>query len=72
MSRELTDKEQQELKKLHAIIDQAVADGVLTAAERHQITATMREDGKITFEELEMIRTLVCDKVAAGELDVEC
>jgi NAD-reducing hydrogenase large subunit len=49
----------------------AIADGVLTKAERDNITAIMRGDGKVTFEELEMIRVLVSDKVATGDLDVE-
>jgi uncharacterized protein YqhQ len=71
MARELTIEEQQELAKLKDAIEQAIADGVLTKAERDNITAIMRGDGKVTFEELEMIRVLVSDKVATGDLDVE-
>lgn len=70
MDRELTTEELQELNKLQATIDQAIADGVLTPAERDAITGTMTADGKVTFEELEMVRQL-CEKVAAGELKSE-
>jgi uncharacterized membrane protein YebE (DUF533 family) len=70
MTRELTTEELQELHKLQATIDQAIADGVLTKAERDAITGTMTADGKVTFEELEMVRQL-CEKVAAGELKSE-
>ena len=68
MSEELTPAEQQELENLNAVIQKAVADGVLTEAERNEITAAMKADGQITFEELEMVRQLVSDKVSSGEL----
>lgn len=71
MARELTPEEQQELEKLKSVIQKAIADGVLTEAERDKITATMTADGKVTFEELEMVRQLVCDKVASGELKAD-
>ncbi|MBD1919241.1 MULTISPECIES: hypothetical protein [Cyanophyceae] len=70
-SEELSAEEQQELDTLRQIIEQAIADGVLTQAERDAITATMRADGKVTFEELELVRRVVNDKVAAGELKLE-
>lgn len=71
MASELSAEEQQELDTLRQIIEQAIADGVLTQAERDTITATMRADGQVTFEELELVRQLVSDKVAAGELTLE-
>jgi uncharacterized membrane protein YebE (DUF533 family) len=71
MASELSAEEQQELDTLRQIIEQAIADGVLTQAERDTITATMRADGQVTFEELELVRQLVNDKVAAGELTPE-
>ena len=71
MARELNPGEQQELDNLRQIIEQAIADGVLTQAERNAITAAMRADGKVTFEELALVRQLVSDKVAAGELKLE-
>lgn len=72
MARELTAEEQQELDNLRHTIEQAIADGVLTPEERQQITAAMRADGKVTYEELELVRQLVCDRVATGELKAEC
>jgi len=71
MTRALSAEEQQELAKLQAVIQQATADGKLTQAERQQITATMRADGKVTYEELALIRQLISDKVAAGELTLD-
>lgn len=71
MARELNPAEQQELDNLRQVIEQAIADGVLTQAERDAITAAMKADGKVTFEELALVRQLVNDKVAAGELKLE-
>lgn len=71
MARELSTEEQQELENLRQTIEQAIADGMLTQAERDAITVTMRADGKVTYEELELVRQLVRDKVAAGELKPE-
>ncbi|MGB3203220.1 MAG: hypothetical protein WBA99_20105 [Nodosilinea sp.] len=71
MAKELSAEEQQELDALRQTIEQAIEDGVLTQAERDAITATMRADGKVTYEELELVRQLVSNKVAAGELKTE-
>jgi uncharacterized protein YqhQ len=72
MEPELTAEEQQELANLRKVIEKAVADGVLTEAERFQITAAMQADGQITYEELELVRQLVCNKVALGDLQADC
>lgn len=72
MARALTPEEQQELENLKQVVEKAISDGVLTQEERNEITAAMKADGKVTFEELEMVRQLVCDKVASGELKAEC
>jgi uncharacterized membrane protein YebE (DUF533 family) len=71
MANELSAEEQQELDNLRQIVERAIADGVLTQDERDAITAAMRADGKVTFEELDLVRKLVSDKVAAGELKTE-
>lgn len=71
MAQELSAEDQQELATLRQTIEKAIADGVLTQAERDAITAAMRADGKVTFEELALVRQLVSDKVAAGELKTE-
>ena len=71
MAHPLSPEEQQELDSLRQTIEQAIADGLLTQAERDAITAAMRADGKVTFEELALVRQLVSDKVASGDLKVE-
>ena len=69
--RELTAEEQQELEKLRKIIQQASSDGVITKAERDRIATAMRSDGKVTYEELDLVRTLIHEKVASGELALD-
>jgi uncharacterized membrane protein YebE (DUF533 family) len=71
MANELSAEEQQELDNLRQIVERAIADGVLTQDERDAITAAMRADGKVTYEELALVRQMVSDKVAAGELKTE-
>ncbi|WP_035991257.1 hypothetical protein [Leptolyngbya sp. KIOST-1] len=71
MAKELSAEEQRELESLRQTIEQAIADGVLTQSERDAITAAMKADGKVTYEELEMVRQLVSEKVASGELQLE-
>lgn len=68
---ELTVEEQQELEKLRVIIAKVSADGIITKGERDRISATMRADGKATPEELELVRTLINQKVRAGELKLD-
>jgi hypothetical protein len=72
MARELTPEEQQELKTLQQVVEKAIADGVLTEARCHNITATMTVAGNVTFETLELGRQLVCDQVNSGGLQAEC
>ncbi|BAU65693.1 hypothetical protein STA3757_30820 [Stanieria sp. NIES-3757] len=69
--RELTPEEKQELEKLRAMIESATADGVLTKYERDRISAAMRADGKVTVEELELVRTLMQEKAATGEIKLD-
>lgn len=68
---ELTPEEQQELEKLRTIIDKASADGIITLGERERIATVIRADGKILREELELVRTLINEKVAKGELTLD-
>ncbi len=64
-------EELQDLEKLRAIIERAVADGKLTKSEMDTIKAAMAADKKITFEELELCRTLIWEKIQNGELAYE-
>lgn len=68
---ELTAEEQQELEKLRKVIEQASADGVITKNERERISMAMRTDGKVTCAELDLIRALIHEKVAKGELALD-
>ncbi|MCU0537414.1 MAG: hypothetical protein MUD14_26295 [Hydrococcus sp. Prado102] len=69
--RELTPEEQQELEKFKVIIQGAIADGILTRYERDRIAYIMRADGKITYEKFELLRTLMHEKIASGELRLD-
>lgn len=68
---ELTAEEQQELEKLRKVIEQASADGIITQGERDRIASAMRSDGKVTYAELTLVRTLIQEKVAQGELALD-
>jgi uncharacterized membrane protein YebE (DUF533 family) len=68
---DLTPEEQAELDKLRAVIETAIADGIITKGERDRISQAMRADGKVTREELALVRTLVTEKVNKGELTLD-
>ena len=63
--------EVQDLEKLQALIERAIADGKLTKDEMESIQAAMRADGKISFEELELCRQLIWEKIQSGELEYD-
>lgn len=67
--KEPTLQELQELEKLKKIIDRITADGKLMGTEFELIKAVMRADKKVTYEELELVRTLIYDKIDNGELE---
>jgi hypothetical protein len=72
-AKELTPEEKQELAKLKAMIERAVADAVLTAQETEDLrNVTRRHTEKMSqellYEELELYRILVTEKVTKGEL----
>jgi uncharacterized membrane protein YebE (DUF533 family) len=68
---ELTPEEKQELEKLRIIVEKATEDGIITQGERERIATAMRADGKILREELELVRTLIGEKVSQGELTID-
>jgi hypothetical protein len=70
-ARELTPEEKQELAKLHARIEQATADGKLTNDELQTIKQAIIADKKVTVQELALVRTLIIEKIARGELEQE-
>lgn len=65
----LSMQELQDLEKLQALIQRAIADGVVTGDEMTAIKAQMNADGKVLFEELELCQQLIWDKVQKGEID---
>ena len=66
--REPTPEELEELKKLKAIIEGAISDGKLTGSEFDRIKAAIRADSKVSYEEIQLVRELIYDKIESGEL----
>ncbi len=64
-------EELKDLEKLKRMIEQAIADNVLTRDERDTIAAAMYSDRKVTPQELELMRILIQEKVASGELTLD-
>ena len=67
--KEPTPEELQELEKLKTMIEGAIEDGKLTGAEFDSIRDAMRADKKVTWEELQLVRKLIDDKIESGELE---
>ena len=65
---EPTPEELKELEKLKVIIEKAIEDGKLTEPEFDRIKAAISADNKVSVEELELVRTLIYDKIESGEL----
>ncbi len=65
---DLTPEELQHLAKLREVAEQAIADGVLSLSEREQITRLMAADYKVTPQELEILRTVIMQRVETGEV----
>lgn len=58
------------LDKLKAIIERATADGKLTEAEMEIVKAAIREDGRVSPQELELVQELIYNKLQSGELSM--
>ncbi|WOD37031.1 hypothetical protein [Nodosilinea sp. E11] len=67
----LSPEEQQNLNRLKSIIEKSVADGVLTTHELEQIATVMGENHHITPQELQLVHTLIREKINRGELVVD-
>ena len=63
--------ELQDLEKLRVLIERAIADGKVSKQEMECIKVAMNADGKVTFEELELCRTLIWEKIHQGELEYD-
>ncbi|URR35328.1 hypothetical protein NBE99_11900 [Thermosynechococcus sp. HN-54] len=64
----LSEADKAELAQLKRLLERAIADGILTADEMAQIKQQIRADGKVTYEELELYRQLVEEKIYQGLL----
>ncbi|MDM7327125.1 MAG: hypothetical protein P3X23_008445 [Thermosynechococcus sp. Uc] len=64
----LSEADKAELAQLKQLLERAIADGVLTADEMAQIKRQMSADGKVTYEELELYRQFVEEKIRKGLL----
>ncbi|MBW4692054.1 MAG: TerB family tellurite resistance protein [Lyngbya sp. HA4199-MV5] len=56
------------LEKLRSVIERAIADGKVTAQEMQAIKTIIWSNGKVSPEELDLVRELIHEKVASGEL----
>jgi uncharacterized membrane protein YebE (DUF533 family) len=65
----LSPEELQDLEKLRTMLEQAIADGYVTADEMSAIKAQMSADGKVLFEELDLCQKLVWEKIQMGEIE---
>ncbi len=66
---DLTPEMTAELARLQTIIEQAIADGHISADEMARIKQHIAADGQVTFQELELYRQLVLEKIASGEVE---
>lgn len=64
----LSPEELQDLDQLRSMIEQAIKDGSVTMNEINAINARVDADGKVTFEEIELIQKLVWDKIQKGDI----
>ncbi|MDX2232147.1 MAG: hypothetical protein NW220_21105 [Leptolyngbyaceae cyanobacterium bins.349] len=67
----LTPDDEKHLESLKALIEKSAADGVLTGAEVALIRDAIAANKKLLPEELLMVKTLIRDKVASGQLEVD-
>ncbi len=58
-----------EIGEIQTLMDRILADGQLTQAEQDELMAAIREDGRVTAEELELVQSLL-DRISRGEIRV--
>lgn len=67
----LTPEDEKHLQALQALIEKAAEDGVLTSAEVVLIRDAIAANKKLLPEEVMMVKNLIRDKLAAGQLEVD-
>ncbi|UXE64051.1 MAG: hypothetical protein KA717_16885 [Woronichinia naegeliana WA131] len=71
---DLTPEEQQELARLHTLIEKAIADNVISKAEEQSLRAAAlagNPSPELLYQELQLYRRLVTEKVNQGLLVAE-
>jgi uncharacterized membrane protein YebE (DUF533 family) len=63
-----TPEELKDLEQLRAVLERAIADGVISSSEIEAYKMQAWADGKITPQELALYQELVLSKITAGEL----
>jgi uncharacterized membrane protein YebE (DUF533 family) len=67
----LTKADLAHLDTLRAIVEDAVADGLVTNDERDYIDRVIWSDGEATPQELNLVQDLIWSKVQSGDLVLE-
>ncbi|OLP18170.1 hypothetical protein BST81_11940 [Leptolyngbya sp. 'hensonii'] len=67
----LTQAELEDLEKLEHLIKQAVIDGKVTPYELQQINVAIHADGKVLFQELDLVQRFICEKLNHGQIGFE-
>jgi hypothetical protein len=63
-----TPEELHDLQKLTVVLEKAIADGVISQNELKTFKTHAWADGKVTPEELQLLRDMVLSKITSGEL----
>lgn len=67
----LSGADQEQLTKLENLLQRSIQDGVITRAELEAIDRQIAADGKVTLEELELVRQFIRDRVNQDELVID-
>lgn len=70
-AKELSLQENQELAQLKGLIEKAIADGQITRQENEMIQTALWKDGKVSVQELDLVRALISQKLDRGELSYD-
>ena len=70
-AKKLTTEEIQHLKQLKDLVKRALADGKLSRQEIDAINASIFADGKVTLEELTLIKDTVHENLGEAELEYD-
>jgi len=66
--RPLSASESKALEELKALIELALADGVLTESEMKKIRGHIHCDGEVSVQELQLVQHYICQKIQTIDL----